>query len=361
MAAVGDLFAEADRASAGPQVHVAARDEAREWDAYVARRPEATLYHLFGWKTVAEEAYGLRTPFLVARDAPGGAIRGILPLIRVPRPFTQYLTTGLFGAYGALLADDDTHARALVAAATARIDTGEARHLHLKLLGDGPSGLGLERRDIWVTAKLDLGTDEDDLWRRLPKKQRWAVRQAGKADLEAWHGPDEFDGFYEVLFENMHRKGAPIYGKTFFRSVLRSLAPHASVVALRDRGRVVSGAFVASFRGTMYVPFASSRVDYFRHRINHLLYWEVMRYARSLGCRTLDFGSSLRDSSVLHFKRAWRPQLEPIRSYVYAAPDAWPKLDPRDSGVADVIVAAWSRLPRNAARILGPALCRWIA
>src|ERR1700730_5417405 len=96
--AARDLFAAAAGATGEPAVYVSAMEEGRAWDAYVARRPEATLYHLFGWKTVAEEAYGLRTPFLVARDGSGGAIRGILPLIRVPRPFTQYLTTGLFGA-----------------------------------------------------------------------------------------------------------------------------------------------------------------------------------------------------------------------------------------------------------------------
>jgi len=361
MAVRGDAIAATARTDADPRVAAATPDDARAWDAYVAARPDATLYHLYGWKTVAQEAYALRAPFLIARDGPGGVIRGVLPLIRIPRPFTQYLTSGLFGAYGALLADEDCHARALVAAATALVDAGEARHLHLKLLGSAPPGLSLGRRDIWVTARLELGADEDDLWQRLPGKQRWAIRHARKVGLEATHGPDELDGFYEVLFENMHRKGAPIYGKTFFRWVLRALSPRASVVALRDRGRVVSGAFVASYGGTMYVPFASSRVEYFKHRINHLLFWEVMRHARAVGCRTLDFGSSLRDSSVLDFKMEWRPEVEPIQSYVYPSSAARTQLDPRRSGVADVVVAAWGRLPRTTARLLGPALCRWIA
>ena len=344
-------------------MQVAAPEDAVAWDAYVARQPDATLYHLSGWRNVAVEAYALRAPFLLARDEPGGAIRGILPLIRVSRPFTQYLTTGLFGAYGRLLADDDLYARALIAEAVARTDGAEARHLHLKLLGSVPAGVELERKDIWVTARLDLGADEAALWQSLPPKQRWAIRRARKAGLEATHGPQEFDGFYEVLSENMHRKGAPIYGKSFFRSVFRWLAPRASVVTLRPArgGPVVSGAIVASFAGTLYVPFASSGADYLGQRVNHLLFWEVMCYARSVGCHTLDFGSSLRDSSVLEFKREWRPRIEPINSYVYAAPNAHPKLDPRESGVAKTVVAAWRRVPRGAAGILGPAICRWIA
>jgi FemAB-related protein (PEP-CTERM system-associated) len=361
MALRGDSIASIGGAPASPHVDVATPEDARAWDAYVATRPEATVYQLYGWRTVAQEAYGLRTPFLVSRDQPGGDIRGILPLIRVPRPTDQYLTTGLFGAYGPLLADDDTHGRALVEAAISRVGAGEARTLHLKLLGDVPSGLDLKRQDIWVTARLDLCADEDTLWQRLPGKKRWSIRHARKEGLVMAHGPHELDGFYEVLFDNMHRKGAPIHGKKFFRSMLRTLAPRASVLTLRDRGRVVSGAFVASYGDTLYVPFGSSRAEYFKQQVNHLLYWELMRHARDVGCRALDFGSSLRDSSVLDYKLGWKPQIEPIRSYIYAAPGARAQLDPRHSGVADVIVAAWRRLPRTASRVLGPALCRWIA
>src|SRR5258708_5422733 len=108
------------RAEPAPLVELAAA--AAAWDAYVSRQPGATLYHLFAWKTVAEEAYRMRAPFLVARDGPGQPIRGVLPLVRVPRPFAAYLTSGLFGSYGALLADEERHARALLEAAMRRID-----------------------------------------------------------------------------------------------------------------------------------------------------------------------------------------------------------------------------------------------
>jgi FemAB-related protein (PEP-CTERM system-associated) len=335
-------------------------DGGTAWDAYVERKPGATLHHLFGWKMVVERAYGLRAPFLAARDTPGGCIRGVLPLIVVPRPFTSYLTTGPFGAYGPLLADEERYARALIASAAKRVDAGEVRYLHLKLLGEAPAGLGLERQDIWVTAKLDLGTAEEALWQRLPRKLRWAVRHAARSGLDRGSGIGELDAFYEVLCENMHRKGAPIYGRSFFRSILRAFAAQADIITLRHRGRVVSGALVATFNGTMYVPFASSRVDYFKLGVNQLLYWEVLRRAYETACRTLDFGSSIRDSTVLDFKLRWRPRLEPIASYVYARPGARPKLDPRESMIAAAVSEVWARLPSSLTRAFGPALCRWI-
>jgi serine/alanine adding enzyme len=336
-------------------------DDPATWDAYVESRAEATLYHLHAWKTVAERAYGMRAPFLVARDAPGGRVRGVLPLVRVARPFSPYLTTGVFGAYGPLLADTRVHARALVEEATRRVDAGEASFLHLKLLGEAPQQPGLERRDHWVTAQLELGASADQLWRALGSSMRAKIRHAQRAGLVAEFGKSGFDGFYDALSENMLRKGAPIYGVRFMRILLDALGPRADVVVLRHEGRVVSGALLAWFNGTMLVPFVSSRPSAFAMRPNNLLYWEIARRALELGLKVLDFGSSLRGSTGLQFKESWRPRIQPIGSYVYRGGGAAPPLVPTDSAIARNTVEIWSHLPPRVAERLGPRVCRWIA
>jgi FemAB-related protein (PEP-CTERM system-associated) len=342
------------------RVDVAGIEDAAAWDEYVARQPDATFYHLFGWKLVAERSYGLRAPFVIARDGNGGPIRGVLPLIQVPRPFTSYLTTGLFGAYGRLLADEEHHARALLAAAAARVDSGLVRHLHLKLLGDVPAGLPLQRHDLWVTAKLDLTDDPEALFPRLNRKVRWRLRRADRTGFEPARGPAELDGFYDVLCENMHRKGVPAHGRSFFRSMLRVLSPHVDVLTLRHRDQVVSGALIAAFHGTLYAPFSSSRMEFFKSGVNVRLWWEIIRAAYELGCRTIDFGSSLRDSTGLEFKLQWRPRVEPIATYTYAPGGETPKLLAEESFIVSRFVDVWQRFPSGLARAFGPALCRWI-
>jgi FemAB-related protein (PEP-CTERM system-associated) len=346
-------------AESAPLVELA--DSGAAWDAYVSQQPGATLYHLFAWKAVAETAYRMRAPFLVVRDGHGRSIRGVLPLVRVPRPFAPYLTSGLFGSYGPLLADEERHARALIADAIRRIDVADASFLHLKLLGRAPAHPGLQRHDIWVTAQLDLGKDSVELWKRLRSPMRTKIRQAQRAGLVAEHGPQGLDAFYDVLSENMRRKGAPIYGARFMRVLLGALGPRADVVLLRHEGRVVSGALIAWFNGTMLVPFVSSRPSAFHLRPNNLLYWEIARRALDLGLRTLDFGSSLRDSTGLEFKESWKPRIEPIGSYVYAGGNEAPALAPADSALARNAVKVWSHLPAPVAQRLGPTVCRWIA
>ncbi len=342
-------------------MEVADGRHASEWDAYVRRRDDATLYHRYGWKNVAEKAYGLEAPFLCARDEPGGPIRGILPLFRVPRPFAPYLTNGLFGAYGPVLADRARHGRALLTAAMDRVDERAARYLHLKLLGNAPHRLPLQRRDIWVTAHLDLSPDFSGFWRRLPRKQRWSIRTARRAGLAVARGHDKIAGFYDVLSENLLRKGAPVYGRAFFEALLAAFGREADVVVLEKEGRVVSGAFVMWFRGTMYVPFASSRPSVFGLHANPLLFFEVGNLARELGLDVLDFGTSLRDSASVVFKKNFRPRFLPVSSYVYAPSGARVALAPDDSPAARVAVRLWSRLPPRVADVLGPRVCRWIA
>jgi FemAB-related protein (PEP-CTERM system-associated) len=344
-----------------PTVELLPEEQGAAWDAYVARHPEATLYHLHAWRDVAERAYGIATTFVVAREGPGGAIRGVLPLFRIPRPTAPYLTSGLFGAYGPILADDEVYARALVAAATQRIDVGDATYLHLKVLGGVPAQVTLERQDMWVTAIRDLGGSDEALFKSLSSSMRAKIRHAQRAGLTFHRSKTDLDGFYEALSANMRRKGAPIYGRRFFEVLLESLGDRAEVVTLRHEGRVVSGAIVAWTHGTAYVPFVSSLPSAFPLRANNLLYWEIMRMVRRLGARSLDFGTSLRESTAVQFKKSWGATLEPVGSYVYASVGTEAVLVPKASIVARVAVRLLSWLPRRLYEAIGPVICRWIA
>jgi FemAB-related protein (PEP-CTERM system-associated) len=345
-----------------PTVDLLPRDRGAEWDDYVAGHPDATLYHLHAWREIAERAFGIATAFLVSRDAAGGPPRGVLPLFRVPRPGAPYFTTGLFGAYGRLLADDVAHERALLGAAIRRIDRREAAYLHLKLLGGVPADLPLRRHDEWVVVRRPLEETEDRIFQGLSSGMRNKIRHAQRAGLTPHRGQGDLGVFYDVLSANMHRKGAPIYGRRFFEVLLASLGDRADVVTLRHQGRVVSGALVVRTHGTAYVPFSSSLPEAFPLRANNLLWWEIQRMARADGAHTLDFGSSLRGSTGLDFKTGWRgAQVEPIGSYLYAGGGPEPVLVPKDSPIARLGVRVLAWLPRVLYEAAGPRICRWIA
>src|SRR4051812_36753278 len=135
--------------------------DAQEWDAYVGRSPGANCYHLHGWRKVGERGYGLRAPFLAARARPRGEILGILPLFFIPG---GYATTGLFGAYGRVLAHDDAIGGALVEEACARARRAGLASLRIKALGEGPHAHGFLPLDRWVIARLQLAASPELAW-----------------------------------------------------------------------------------------------------------------------------------------------------------------------------------------------------
>lgn len=330
-----------------------------EWDAYVDGRPEATCYHRSGWTIVAERAYGLFARRLVSRAGRAAPVRGVLPLFVVPRPGERYVTTGIFGAYGPILADDADAEAELLAAAKRFTDEQGARYLHIKALGDGPAPPGLRRQDIWEMARLSLEGGRERVWKSFKSSIRAAVRQAESFGLTLRSGPEELDSFYDVLAENMLRLGSPIYGKRLMREVLAAFGDRADIVTLWAGDRAISGALTLADNGVMYVPFASSRAAYFPWRPNNLLYWRLMERACAASLKTLDFGSSLRGSGPFAFKLGWGAERVPIASYIYARTQETPRLDPGTPAV-QAGIRLWKRLPRALADAAGPWVCRFM-
>jgi FemAB-related protein (PEP-CTERM system-associated) len=327
-----------------------------EWDAFVDGRPDANVYHLRAWRRAGERAYGLRAPWLVARDERGGAVRGVLPLFVVRNVLGGYVTSGLFGAYGPVLADSADAARALVDEGLRITRAARASYLNLKVNGDAQPALGFARHDTSVHATLALTDDPERQWRGFRDKVRNQVRKAQRNELEPRFGSDGFSGFYDVLAENMHKKGTPTYGSAFFRELLAGLGARGDLLTLWRHGECVAGAFVIEYHGEVHVPFASARPSALRLCPNNLLYWEIIRRACERGLKVLDFGRSPRDSSTLAFKTGWGAVVRPQPMMVYALRGR-PRLDGHDP-LVERLVTLWQRLPRPVADALGPSVCR---
>src|SRR5690348_5202938 len=91
-------------------------DWERQWDDYVYRHPQGTLFHLTAWKRAIERAFGFEARYLVAGDPE--CIRGVLPLFRVKNLIqgTSLISTP-FAVYGGICCDDEDTRDALRTAA----------------------------------------------------------------------------------------------------------------------------------------------------------------------------------------------------------------------------------------------------
>jgi FemAB-related protein (PEP-CTERM system-associated) len=333
-----------------------------EWDRFVEAHPHSTCYHLRAWQRVADCAYGMDTPFLMAREVKDGPVVGVLPLFTVGRYLKRHISNGLFGAYAPILAQSDQVAHDLVEYAKHLLPRWKAHYLLIKSL-DGvsvPPSEEFDRWDHWVIATLNLESSPDKMWLKLKDKTRNCIRKAHKSHLRVRTGKESLPYFYDVLAENMHSKGAPIYGYKFMRELAESLGDHSEVITLWQEDRAVAGAFLIHHHDCIYVPFASSRPSALSMSPNNLLYWEIIRRGCLEGKKVLDFGRSMKGSGTLKFKESWGAQVKPQPCFVYSEGHSLEFLT-TDKWYAAFFVQQWQKVPLGIVNAIGPKICRQVA
>jgi FemAB-related protein (PEP-CTERM system-associated) len=351
------LQAEQTRAAAGPAVAIRSDVPAADLDRYVHGHPGATGYHLSGWRTVVERAFGHDTRCLAAVSA-DGAIAGVLPLVFFDsRLFGRFTVSMPFLNYGGIVADTPAAARALVDAAIAETKTRRGSHLELRHTSQFFSDLSPKRHK--VAMRLPLASTADRQWEALDRKVRNQVRKGEKSALTAAHGGAELlDEFYAVFAHNMRDLGTPVYGRVFFAEVLRVFPDTARVFVVRHDGRPVAASLVYWHGSMIEVPWASALRSSNPLSANVFLYWHMLKFSVERSFAVFDFGRSTPNEGTFYFKKQWGAQpLELVWEYWNAAGAPPPELNPKNPKF-DLAIRVWQRLPVPVATAIGPHVIR---
>jgi FemAB-related protein (PEP-CTERM system-associated) len=332
--------------------------EPTDWDGYVARHSLATAYHSAAAVGIGARAFGLRTTFLVARDA-SQQILGVLPLVEQSSLlFGRFLVSLPFVTYGGILADDAEVAVALVARAIDEARNRRAHHLELRHTVPVEAGGLVERLDK-VSMVLPLPDSDQVLAQQLGSKLRSQIRRSEREQLElVWGGSELLDEFYAVFAPAMHVLGTPVYARRFFTVVYEALEKVAAVLCIRMRGSVHAAAILVRHGRRVEVPWAVASEDAKRRSVNMRMYWELLRHSIALGAEAFDFGRSTVDSGTYRFKAQWGAQPKQLHWHYWSPSGApAPKLNQSNPKYATA-AALWRRMPLWCANLIGPHLAR---
>lgn len=327
-----------------------------EWDQYVDRRTDASVYHRAGWATVVQRSFGHRTRYLAART--GKTIVGILPLVLFKTPlFGRFMTSMPFVNYGGVVADTSEAADALLAAGIHEAKTAGASYLELRHTRRMFPGLSVQAHKVEMV--LPLRTIVDDQWRVLDRKLRNQVRKAEKSGLTVRTGGVELlDAFHDVLARNMRDLGSPVHSKRFFGNVLETFRDRSRIFCVSAGSTPVAASFVIWHGDGIEVPWASAIRSYNPLCPNVLLYWEMLKFSIDRRFARFDFGRATPRGGTYQFKQQWGA--EPHQLYWEywlregsQLPNRSPK-NPKFSGA----IALWQRLPVAITRVLGPRIVR---
>ena len=343
-----------DKPPSGGPCEVSVSSQPPQWDSFLARREDATIYHDPRWGEVMLRAYGNKPFYLTATR--GGQVVGTLMLVRQKSLlFGSHLcSVPYFDAAGILAGGRDAETALIAAAARARDDSrvewAEIRQL-------SPLDESLPTRTDKVTMWLDIPDGAEAMWSQLKTKVRTKVRKVRKGDLTVEQGGVELlDDYFDAYSRTMRDLGSPSHSRRFFSLILDAFGDAVKLFVVRSGSRTLAASLALIDGWGFHVPWSGSDVRYRRLGGNRLLYWSMLAFAADAGCARFDFGRSTPDSGTYGFKKEWGA--EPVGlTWHYLLPQGrdMPSLRP-DSPKYRFMVACWKKLPLGLARVLGPRL-----
>jgi len=331
---------------------------ARAWDDYVARRPDASVYHLSAWAGLVERVFGHRTRYLAA--CAGGEIVGILPLVLFSTPlFGRFATSMPFVNYGGIVADTSEAATALLAAAVDETKSAKAAYLELRHTRRMFESLPVQTHKVEMVLPLQPTVEEQ--WRVLDRKLRNQVRKAEKSGLTVARGGAELlDSFYDVLARNMRDLGSPVHSKRFFADILATFPDRTRLLCVSLGSIPVAASLVIWHGDRIEVPWASALRAHNPLCPNVLLYWDMLRLSIERRFERFDFGRSTPHEGTFNFKQQWGAEPQQLYwEYWLSEGRSLPDRSPKNPRFAAVI-ATWRRLPLAVTRTVGPLIVRGI-
>jgi FemAB-related protein (PEP-CTERM system-associated) len=234
-----------------------------------------------------------------------------------------------------------------------------ARYLELKSRRPTPCGAlvtDTEYANYFVAIEAP-----DAMWRNtVKKKTRTSVTRSQKNGLKLVMGHELLDAFYEVMVVSMRRLGTPVHAKAFYSNILAYFGGNANIMAAEHEGRLITFSLLLYHKKSLATMARCSLSEYFNLRPNNFLYWEILKYAHSLGATSFDFGRSLIGQGAATFKEAWGAQPAPLYyEYFLNKEKSIPSIN-QDNPRYRLPRAVWQRLPLGLTRLLGPHLIKGV-
>ena len=287
----------------GPAVHLERIPYDRQaWDAIVSAHDDADVFHSVEWLDflVASQA---AEPVIAVVWADGRQVGYLVGAI-VQRYGIRILGSPLRGwtteSMGFILRPDADRRAAAEAVLPFAFDELRCLHVELadrQLTSTQMGGTGFDR-ELGSTFRLDLRPPEADILRGIRRTTRQEIGKAGRAGVRAEVATDGrfVDEFYDYLTATFARQSlTPTYSADRVRQLVRTLQPSGQLLLLRvlsPQGSTIGAGISVGRNSAAYAwGMAFDRGDRQHHAIE-VLWWETIRYWRSRGATSFDFGGA---------------------------------------------------------------------
>ena len=146
-----------------------------------------------------------------------------------------------------------------------------------------------------TTVTVDLSPPEEELLARMRKSTRYGVRKAAREGVEVVE-PEDFEAAWETFYGWMEDTAERKSGFTirrpreYLHDMMRAMhdAGQGNLFLAVHEGKPLAGVFVFTFGEKYWFMHGASSTEKRSYNPNHLLQWEVMRWAKQRGIRYYD-------------------------------------------------------------------------
>jgi len=331
--------------------------DAPAWDEFVRAHPNGSPFHLTAWKTAIEATFGYRPLYRLAVDA--GRIGAVLPLFLARNlRLRRFLVSSPFAVYGGLLAVDEPARQAVKEHLVELAPALGADYLELRNAHAGQA-LGFSPVTRYVTFHQAIQPDEEALLATIPRKTRRMVRKALDHGLQG-RVATCLEPFLTLYADSVRRLGTPCFPRRHFVNLQRAFGEALQIREVLAGDRVVAGVMSFLFRDQVLPYYGASDPRFHELAPNNFMYFDLMRTAAAAGARLFDFGRSKKDTGAFEFKSHWGMQVHELPyEMLLAGGGAPPDFTPKNPRLQWAL-RAWQRVPLPLARLIGPALIRFV-
>ncbi|MBR0113230.1 MAG: peptidoglycan bridge formation glycyltransferase FemA/FemB family protein [Clostridia bacterium] len=173
-----------------------------------------------------------------------------------------------------------------------------------------PHADGLDGFQCCLVNRINIdGRSEDEVFASFHSKHRYNVRVAKKHNVEIKIcGSEKKDEFYTIMKETCERDKFAVRPAAYFGKILDTFGDKARLYMAYYEGEPVAGALSVLWGNKVWYFYGASLSSHRNVMPNHLLQWEMIRWAIESGCDIYDFRGlkALDDSDGLYrFKKGF--------------------------------------------------------
>jgi peptidoglycan pentaglycine glycine transferase (the first glycine) len=275
-----------------------------EWDGWLRNSPGGGhVLQSYAWGEFKRRSRWSPLRLVLERDDEVAGVGQFLAYNTMPVPgFLMYCPKGPWLPW-----EDQDAVRAFFSGAAAVAGAAGAHTLKIEpevpgrnadvkdLLGDIGFQEARYALNFDTTVTLDLGPPEEELLAKMRKSTRYGVRKARREGVEVIE-PEDFERAWETFYGWMEDTAERKDGftirrpKAYLHDMMRTMldAGQGHLFLAVHEGKPLAGVFVFTFGEKYWFMHGASSTEKRSYNPNHLLQWEIMRWAKQRGIRYYD-------------------------------------------------------------------------